>query len=81
MGIHVPVKTQKWSDNYQNMRLMPTVLRLKKNKTKQQQQQQQRTKWEKLCKFPQIVMKIMLAQSIKVLSYKLVIIIKRKSIH
>ena len=34
LGINVPVKTQKCSDNYQNMRIMLAVLRFKKWKTR-----------------------------------------------
>ena len=34
LGINVPVKTQKCSDNYQNMRIMLAVLRFKKWKKK-----------------------------------------------
>ena len=48
------VKTQKRSDNYQSMRIMLAVLRLKK--------------WEKLCQFSQIMLKLVLAQSIKAYS-------------
>ena len=55
LGINVPVQTQKWCDHYQNMRIMIAVLRFKK--------------WGKLCSFSQIMLKIMLAQSIKGCSY------------
>ena len=55
LGINVPVQTQKWCDHYQNMRIMLAVLRFKK--------------WGKLCSFTQIMLKFMLAQSIKVYSY------------
>ena len=57
LGINVPVQTQKWCDHYQNMRIMLAVLRFKK--------------WGKLCSFSQIMLKLMLAQSIKVYSYTL----------
>ena len=55
LGINVPVQTQKWCDHYQNMRIMLAVLRFKK--------------WGKLCSFSHIMLKLMLAQSIKVYSY------------